>query len=97
MKEYFVYILANKSKMLYVGVTNDLLRRLIEHKTGTFPNSYTAKYNLKHLVYFESTDDVSIAIQREKQLKKYKRQWKIDLIENDNPDWKDLSADWQMD
>ena len=74
----------------YMGITNDLTRRVFEHKTGLV-NGFTKKYSVNKLVYFESTSDVNAAILREKRLKKWKRQWKIELIEKSNPDWNDLS------
>ena len=74
----------------YMGITNDLTRRVFEHKTGLV-NGFTKKYSVNKLVYFESTNDVNAAILREKRLKKWKRQWKIELIEKSNPDWNDLS------
>ena len=90
-KQYFVYILTNKSnKVLYIGVTNDLLRRIQEHKNKII-KGFTSKYNLNKLVYFEETDDVYSAIFREKQLKNWHREWKINLISEHNPKWKDLS------
>ena len=89
-----MYILANRSKTLYVGVTNNLIRRLLEHRQKTNTESFTARYNISRLVYFEKTGNVLSAIYREKQLKNFKRNWKIELIEKDNPDWEDLSGDW---
>lgn len=93
-EEYYVYILSNKSKTIYIGVTNNLLRRLFEHKSKVEKESFTAKYNINRLVYFEKTETRMSAVQREKQLKKYKRQWKIELIERVNKEWQDLSEDW---
>ena len=91
MKTYYIYILASKRNgTLYIGITNDLTRRVFEHKTGLV-NGFTKKYSVNKLVYFESTSDVNAAILREKRLKKWKRQWKIELIEKSNPDWNDLS------
>ena len=91
MKTYYIYILASKRNgTLYIGITNDLTRRIFEHKTGLI-NGFTKKYSVNKLVYFESTNDVNAAILREKRLKKWKRQWKIELIEKSNPDWNDLS------
>ena len=88
---YYVYIMTNKlNTVLYVGVTNDLMRRVYEHKSKLDPNSFTAKYNLNKLVYFESTNSVESAISREKQLKSGSRKRKIDLINSVNPDWNDL-------
>jgi putative endonuclease len=90
MKEYYVYILANKPNgTLYIGVTNDLARRVYEHKNGMV-EGFTKQYEVHRLVYYESTNEIQIAIQREKQLKRWKRQWKIDLIESENPEWNDL-------
>ena len=90
MKQYYVYILANKKNgTLYIGMTNDLIRRVYEHKNDLV-EGFTKKYQVHRLVYFEETNDVRIALQREKQMKKWKRQWKIDLIEEMNPDWRDL-------
>jgi len=91
MKTYLVYILASKRNgTLYVGITNELTRRMFEHKSGLI-NGFTKKYSIDKLVYFESTSDVNAAILREKRLKKWERKWKIELIEKLNPDWKDLS------
>jgi len=87
-----VYILTNKSnKVLYIGVTNDLERRMYEHKNKML-NGFTKRYNLTKLVYFEVTSDVRSAIEREKQLKNWHRDWKINLISQFNPDWEDLST-----
>lgn len=94
MKNYYIYILASKKNgTLYIGMTNDLVRRIFEHKSGSI-EGFTKKYSVDKLVYFESTTDVNDAIAREKRLKKWKRQWKIDLIEKSNPDWRDLSDDF---
>ena len=90
MSEYYVYILASRSLTLYIGVTNDLGRRVFEHKSHML-KGFTDKYNIDRLVYFESTPDVSAAIQREKQLKGWKRDRKIDLISAFNPKWADLT------
>ena len=88
---YYVYILASRRNgTLYIGVTNDLARRVGEHREGS-ASSFTKKHGVKLLVYVESFDDVSAAIARETRLKKYKREWKINLIEQDNPNWRDLS------
>ena len=90
---YYVYILASKRNgTLYIGVTNDLIRRVYEHKNGLI-EGFTKKYSVKKLVYYEQTNDVREAILREKRLKKWNRDWKIKLIEKMNPDWKDLSED----
>lgn len=93
MKTYYVYILASKKNgTLYIGVTNDLIRRVYEHKNNLI-NGFTKQYNVHYLVYYEETNDVNDAINREKQLKNWHREWKIDLINKFNPDWKDLFDD----
>jgi len=93
-KQYFVYILTNKSnKVLYIGVTNDLIRRIFEHK-NKLVEGFTKKYNLLKLVYYETTKDIESAIIREKQLKNWHREWKMNLINQFNPGWKDLSDDF---
>ena len=87
---YFVYLLASqRNGTLYTGVTNDLVRRVYEHKTGA-AESFTKDYDVDRLVYFECFGDIEIAIHREKRLKKWTRAWKISLIEKDNPNWIDL-------
>jgi putative endonuclease len=92
--QYYVYILSNmKNGTLYIGVTNDLERRMVEHK-NKLVEGFTSKYGLTKLIYFESFQYVNDAIIREKQLKNWNRQWKIDLIEDENVDWIDLSKDW---
>jgi len=93
MKRYFVYILTNKSKTLYTGMTNNLERRVYEHKLKTIPG-FTKKYNLSKLVYYEETQDVELAIAREKEIKGWLRKKKIGLVEAMNPEWQDLSAEW---
>jgi putative endonuclease len=90
---YYVYILASRSRNLYIGVTNDLERRVYEHKKKLVPG-FTTKYNIDRLVYFETTQDVEVAISREKQIKGWLRTKKISLIESMNPTWDDLSARW---
>ena len=93
-KQYYVYILTNKSnKVLYIGVTNSLERRVFEHK-NKLVEGFSKKYNLKKLVYYEATDDVRSAIRREKQLKNWHRDWKINLIKEFNPGWTDLSEEF---
>ena len=93
--QYFVYILASKKNgVLYIGVTNNIERRLFEHKNKTV-KGFTSRYNIDKLVYFEQFIDINEAIKREKQLKKWNRQWKIDLIEKNNAEWKDLAIDWE--
>lgn len=89
-KIYFVYILASKRNgTLYIGVTNDLVRRIYEHKEKMV-KGFTKKYNVSLLVYYEEHGNIHSAIQREKQMKKWNRAWKIDLIEKYNPKWLDL-------
>jgi putative endonuclease len=92
-KEYYVYIMASHSKTLYTGMTNDLERRVYEHKNKLTPG-FTSKYNINKLVLFESTTNVDEAIKREKQIKGWLREKKIALIESQNPNWEDLSKDW---
>ena len=93
MKNAFVYFMSNKSSStLYLGVTNDLCRRVLEHKTKA-KKGFTAKYNLTKLVYYESGESMIAAIAREKQLKNWTRQWKNELINEFNSVWRDLSAD----
>ncbi|MBU0540078.1 GIY-YIG nuclease family protein [Patescibacteria group bacterium] len=93
MKTFFVYILANaKNGTLYIGVTNDLIRRVYEHRNNSI-EGFTKKYSIHTLVYFETTEDIHSALRREKNLKAWKREWKIRLIEESNPGWKDLYPD----
>ncbi|MEO1031998.1 MAG: GIY-YIG nuclease family protein [Bacteroidota bacterium] len=92
--QYYVYILSNmKNGTLYIGVINDLERRMFEHK-NKLVKGFTSKYGLTKLMYYEEFQYVNDAIRREKQLKNWNRQWKIDLIEKDNLNWIDLSIDW---
>ena len=89
---YYVYMLASKKNgVLYIGVTNDLIRRVYEHRTHAV-KSFTSRYNVSLLVWFEIYDDPLTAITREKELKKWQRAWKVALIEAENPDWHDLYA-----
>lgn len=91
---YYVYILTNwNNKVMYVGVTNNLERRLYEHKNN-LADGFTKKYNIHKLVYFEDTSDIKVAIEREKQIKGWTRAKKNVLVESDNPEWHDLSSDW---
>ena len=90
-KTYYVYILASKRNgTLYIGVTNDLARRVLEHREGLVPG-FTKTYGVKMLVYYESFGDITQAISREKRLKRYKREWKINLIQQSNVEWRDLT------
>ena len=92
---YYVYILTNfNNKVMYIGVTNNLERRLYEHKNGIF-EGFTKKYNVKKLVYFEETNNIIEAIQREKELKKWRREKKNLLVEMQNKEWKDISDNWK--
>ena len=88
---FYVYLLANIHRSLYVGVTNDLTRRLLEHQ-GRFAPGHTSTYGINRLVYFEETTDVLAAIVRERQIKGWVRRKKVALIERDNADWHDLTA-----
>ena len=93
MKRYYIYILASKKNgTLYIGITSDLVKRIYEHKNN-FIEGFTKKYNIHRLVYYEEFVDVIQAIIREKRLKKWNRQWKIELIEKVNSDWGDLYSE----
>ena len=88
--QYYVYILASKRNgTLYIGVTSELIKRVYEHKNNLV-EGFTQKYKVHNLVYYETTDDINSVITREKQLKKWKRTWKMELIEKNNPGWRDL-------
>lgn len=92
-KQYYVYIITNKiHTVLYIGVTSDLIKRIYQHK-NKLVKGFTEKYNIDRLVYFEATTDIMSAITREKQLKKWKREWKERLINEKNSEWKDLYED----
>ncbi len=94
-KTYYVYILASrKNGTLYTGVTSDLEKRIRQHRQHLYNKSFTAKYHVTKLVYFEETADATVAIYREKQIKNWRRQWKINQINSINPDWKDLSENF---
>jgi len=91
MNQYYIYIITNiRNTVLYIGVTNNLKRRIWEHKNKII-KGFTYKYNCNKLVYFESTSDIESALNREKQLKKWNRQWKVDLVEENNKEWKDIA------
>lgn len=95
-RQFYIYILASKENgVLYIGVTNDIQRRVLEHKQK-INLGFTNRYNISKLVYYENHDKILLAIKREKQLKKWKRRWKIELIESVNPDWLDLSEEWNL-
>ena len=90
---YYIYIISNwNNKVIYVGMTNDLERRIYEHKSKIF-EGFSKKYNLNKLVYYEYTNDVNAAIRREKEIKKWRREKKNKLIESMNPEWKDLAEE----
>ena len=95
--QYFVYILASKKNgVLYIGVTNNLEKRVLEHK-DKIVKGFTSRYNVDKLMYFEKFTSINEAIKREKRLKKWNRQWKVNLIEERNRDWVDLSGKWNDD
>lgn len=90
-KVYYTYILTHeRNHIFYVGITNNIQRRISEHKKATY-KTHVGHYNIKKLVYFETHSDVRIAIKREKTIKKWKQQWKMNLITEQNPEWEDLS------
>ena len=92
-RTYYVYLLASrKHGTLYCGVTNEILRRVFDHKSRQVPG-FTRKYGIDRLVWFECHGDIGVAIEREKRIKRWKRAWKINLIEENNPDWNDLYLD----
>ncbi len=92
-KRGYIYILANKRNgTLYVGVTSDLVRRVFQHRTGE-TGGFTARHDVKRLVYYEAHADIVTAISREKRLKRWRRHWKLELIESENPTWRDLWPD----
>lgn len=95
--KWCVYIMTNKSnKVLYIGLTDNIDERVKEHKLKVYPKSFTARFNCDKLVYFEEIEEGLKATKREKQMKKWKRQWKINLIEELNPSWSDLSLNWNF-
>ena len=95
-RQFFVYILASHSRVLYTGVTRDLLRRVYQHRHGLMPG-FTRRYRVHRLVYFEQTPSARAAFERERQLKKWSRAKKVRLIESVNAGWLDLAADWFRD
>ncbi|WP_237688818.1 GIY-YIG nuclease family protein [Flagellimonas aurea] len=97
MRFWNVYIMSNKPNgVLYIGVTDNLDERVKEHKLKVYPQSFTAKYNCDKLVYFEKFENGEEAVKKEKQMKKWKRDWKIGLIEDFNPNWVDISLNWKL-
>ena len=97
MKHWYVYIMSNRANgVLYIGVTDNIEERVKEHKLKVYPKSFTAKYNCIMLVYFEEFENGKDAEKRERQFKKWKRNWKIELIEEMNPNWIDMSTNWNL-
>jgi len=94
MRQYYVYLLASKSRVLYLGVTNNLERRLFEHQ-HKLTRGFSSKYNVDRLVYYELFENIRDAIAREKQIKAWRREKKLTLIEATNPQWRDLSDEWR--
>lgn len=92
-KTYYVYIMTNQSRTLYIGVTNNIKRRVYEHK-AKLVEGFTHRYNIDTLVYLESFTNVYSALEREKQIKRWRREKKLQLITRENPDWRDLSDGW---
>ncbi len=90
---FFVYLMASKTRVLYAGVTNDIERRVYEHKTGKFPG-FTSQYYVKKLVYYEEARSAATAIARETEIKRWTRAKKVPLIQSTNPEWHDLAKDW---
>lgn len=96
MRRYFVYILTNRRYgVLYVGMTNDLMRRMAEHRSKAVPG-FTSSYGLVHLVYFEEYSSILEARDRERALKRWRRAWKLKLVDGFNPDWTDLAEDFSL-
>ncbi len=93
VREFYIYIMASQSGTLYIGVTNNVKQRVYQHKEHLV-GGFTDKYNIDKLLYVETTSDPLSAIRREKQLKRWRREKKISLINSQNPDWNDLAADW---
>lgn len=94
---YHIYILSSISRVLYVGVTGNLAERVKKHKAARDPKAFTARYNIRRLVYFEEFKSIQKAIEREKQIKRWRREKKVKLIESINPNWKDLSRESRFD
>ena len=93
MRTYWVYIMSNQAKCLYTGMTGDLHRRVYQHKKKLLPG-FSSRYNFHLLVFFESTSDARVALNREKQIKGWSRRKKLELIRGSNPAWEDLAKDW---
>jgi putative endonuclease len=94
-RTFYVYILASESRELYVGITNNLIRRIVEHREGRDPFRYVFRHGTTRLVHVEAAGEARDAIRREKQLKRWTRRRKLALIEKTNPDWEDLAAFWR--
>lgn len=93
MKKYYIYIMTSMSGTLYTGITSDLEKRVYQHKQK-LADGFTKRYNVDRLVYYEETTDIEVALEREKEIKGWRRSKKISLIESINPTWKDLAEDW---
>ncbi len=94
-RNFYVYIMTNRARTLYTGMTNNLERRVYEHKNHMTPG-FTSQYKINQLIYYETTNNVHVAIEREKQIKGWRREKKIALIESTNPQWRDLSEGWKL-
>ena len=92
---HFVYIMSNANRTLFTGIASDLMQRIEQHKNGHYPNGFTARYNFDRLVIFEEVSSRATAARREKQIKGWTRAKKVALIENQNPEWKDLAVTWR--
>ncbi|MEM1001410.1 MAG: GIY-YIG nuclease family protein [Bacteroidota bacterium] len=98
MKYWYVYIMSNKQNgVIYIGVTDNIDKRIKEHKLKLYPKAFTARYNCDKLIYFEEFENAEEASIREKRFKNWKRDWKVKLIEEMNPSWSDLSLNWNLD
>ena len=96
MSDWFVYIMSNRAHTLYTGITNDLPQRVRQHKTRTYPNAFTARYTFDRLVYYESAVDQHAAALREKRIKNWPRAKRVELIQSVNPNWNDLSVNFDL-
>ena len=94
MKQWYVYIMSNRAHTLYTGITNDLAKRVTEHKERAYPNAFTARYTFDRLVYYEEAPDQNAAQLREKRIKNWPRAKRVALIQAENPNWNDLSGRW---